>query len=34
MDEARTDDGRRFLVPHAGAVERNEPLGRADGITG
>ena len=34
MDEARTDDGRRFLVPHAGAAQRNEPLGRADGITG
>ena len=34
VDEARTADGRRFLIPHAGAVERNEPLGRADRISG
>ena len=37
VDEARTADGRRFLVPHAGAaergVERNEPLGRGGRIT-
>ena len=33
VDEGRTHDGRRFLVPHV-AVPRNEPLGRADGITG
>lgn len=34
VDEARTADGRWFLVPHAGAVDRSEPLGRAEGITG
>ena len=34
VDEARTADGRRFLVPHAGAGERNEPFPRPEGIPG
>jgi iron complex transport system ATP-binding protein len=32
VDEARTDDGRRFLVPHAGVERRNEPSARRRGI--
>jgi len=34
VDEARTAEGRRFLVPRAGGVQRNEPSGRSSGITG
>jgi iron complex transport system ATP-binding protein len=34
VDDARTADGRRFLVPHAAGLEGNEPLGRAGSITG
>jgi len=34
VDEARTSDGRRFLVPHRAGVERNEPFDRARGISG
>ena len=34
VDEAYTLDGRRFLVPRAGAVEENEPLGRPESISG
>jgi len=34
VDEARTADGRRFLVPHAGSVVRNEPSARDGRITG
>ncbi|MDQ4036640.1 MAG: ABC transporter ATP-binding protein [Chloroflexota bacterium] len=35
VDEALTADGRRFLVPHAGAPElRNEPSRRSGGIYG
>ena len=33
MDEARTSDGRRFLVPRAGAVLGNEPSARRGRIT-
>ena len=33
VDEARTDDGRRFLVPHAGVERRNEPFAARRGIT-
>jgi iron complex transport system ATP-binding protein len=32
VDEARTDDGRRFLVPHAGVERGNEPSARRRGI--
>ncbi len=34
VDEARTADGRRFLVPHASHEARNEPSRPADGISG
>ena len=34
VDEARTSDGRRFLVPHRAGTERNEPFDRARGISG
>ena len=34
VDEARTADGRRFLVPHAGGEHVNEPSARARGIAG
>jgi iron complex transport system ATP-binding protein len=34
VDEAYTLDGRRFLVPRAGAVEGSEPLGRPESISG
>ena len=34
VDEARTDDGRRFLVPHAGAEVGIEPFHRAGRING
>jgi iron complex transport system ATP-binding protein len=33
VDEARTADGRRFLVPHAGIGARNEPSARNEGIS-
>ena len=33
VDEARTDDGRRFLVPRAGVERRNEPFAARRGIT-
>jgi iron complex transport system ATP-binding protein len=33
VDEARTADGRRFLVPHAGVAPRNEPSARGEGIS-
>ncbi|MDQ3691276.1 MAG: ABC transporter ATP-binding protein [Chloroflexota bacterium] len=32
VDEAHTADGRRFLVPHPSAAERNEPCLRTMGI--
>ncbi len=34
VDEARTADGRRFLVPHVGAGARIEPSGRRESISG
>lgn len=34
VDEARTADGRRFLVPRAGTALRNEPSGSVGGKTG
>ena len=34
VDEARTADGRRFLVPHARAGDPNEPLEASRRITG
>jgi iron complex transport system ATP-binding protein len=34
VDEARTVDGRRFLVPHAQIAARNEPSGPFDGNSG
>jgi iron complex transport system ATP-binding protein len=33
VDEARTSDGRRFLVPHGAGLERNEPFEGAKGIS-